>query len=537
MKQPFITIATALALTLTFGMAYRSNAARLLGIDVYSGDNNGNTINWSTVKSGGISWAICKATQGNYYEDPQFANNMNNAKAAGVPIGCYDFADPASCTPSTEANYFWNYVKGYIKHDNKTLMPMLDWEPQTIGEASGPWMGASSAAEWVNQWCQDVTSLAAGSGIKVIPIVYCSAGWTCTYLNSSLDGWTIPNLANYNGQNPQTGSPWDGSGGECQIWGAGVWDIWQFTSTATISGISGPCDEDVFNGSSIASLIVTANVMNDWDGDGISDFVTVNTNTFVWSIRFSHDGSLHTYQFGTNGDIPMVAQDLNRDGLADYVIYRPSNHSFYYTYNGGGTQSFVWTNGIPLMSPISMDGNGVANAVTVSTNASHNLVWNVRYSHDGSNHPYQFGTNGDIPFIAQDLNRDNLADYVVYRPSNHSFYFTYAGGGTASFVWTNGLPLMSGISYDQNGVAQAVTINTNSNPMVWNIRWSHDGSNHSYAYGSPGDVPCAKFDVNGDGIMDYVVYRPSNHAFYYLYGGGGGSGSFVWGDSNSIPVF
>ncbi|HEX3628550.1 MAG TPA: family 43 glycosylhydrolase [Verrucomicrobiae bacterium] len=283
---------------------------------------------------------------------------------------------------------------------------------------------------------------------------------------------------------------------------------------------------------------VPPNHMDDFDGDGVPDAVTVNTNTYVWSIRFSRDGSVHPYQFGTNGDIPMIAQDLNRDGLADYVIYRPSNYTFYYTYNGGGTASFVWTNGTPLMSPISFDGNGVANAITVSTNASNALIWNIRWSHDGSNHSYAWGVAGDIPFASEDLNRDGLADYVVYRPSNHSFYYLYNGGGSASFQWTNGLPLMSGISYDQNGVANAITITTNaSNALVWNVRFSHDSSNHPYQFGTNGDIPCAKWDLNQDGITDYAVYRPSNHTYYWLYGGGGGSGSFVLGTNGDIPVF
>src|SRR5262245_60348954 len=67
--------------------------AYIQGIDVYTGDG---TINWSSVKSGGISFAFTKATEGVDFIDAKFTANMTNAKAAGVLIGPYHFARPDS---------------------------------------------------------------------------------------------------------------------------------------------------------------------------------------------------------------------------------------------------------------------------------------------------------------------------------------------------------------------------------------------------------------------------------------------------------
>ena len=161
-------IATAVTLAWSANQAQ----ARLLGVDVYAGNG---TVNWSSVHSAGISFAFVKATQGNYYQDANMAANMNNGKAAGLCVGVYDLADPASCTPSTEANYFWNYAKNYITADGSTLMPVLDFEPNTLGEST--FIGASSWADWVNQWCTDVRNLAAAQGLSVTPIIYVSAGY------------------------------------------------------------------------------------------------------------------------------------------------------------------------------------------------------------------------------------------------------------------------------------------------------------------------------------------------------------------------
>ena len=61
------------------------------GIDVYAGTG---TINWTSVKNSGVSFAFLKATQGTYYQDANYATNRTNANAQGIVIGAYHFADP-----------------------------------------------------------------------------------------------------------------------------------------------------------------------------------------------------------------------------------------------------------------------------------------------------------------------------------------------------------------------------------------------------------------------------------------------------------
>src|ERR1019366_9113294 len=99
--------------------------ARPLGIDVSSYQGS---INWSSVKNSGMTFAGAKATEGTFYIDAYFTGNENNGKAAGVYMGAYHFAHPESDSPGSEENYFWNEAKDYIKSDGKTLMPMLDME-------------------------------------------------------------------------------------------------------------------------------------------------------------------------------------------------------------------------------------------------------------------------------------------------------------------------------------------------------------------------------------------------------------------------
>src|ERR1017187_2158573 len=236
-------------------------AQRPLGIDVSS--YQGSSINWTNVKSSGVSFAWAKATEGVSINDADFTINAVNAKAAGVHIGAYDFAHPENNTPSAEASHFWNVAGNYIKADGLSVQPALDYE--TFTAPNNVPVGATSYADWANQWCSAIVSKAAAAGVAVKPIIYtstCEAG----YLNSSDAQW-LPWIANPSGLSAQTGSP--RSPTSCtnsgyEIWGPGVWSVWQYSWTGPVPGIPGTndMDLDVFNGTSnqmIAVLVIGTN--------------------------------------------------------------------------------------------------------------------------------------------------------------------------------------------------------------------------------------------------------------------------------------
>ncbi|HZQ46068.1 MAG TPA: GH25 family lysozyme, partial [Verrucomicrobiae bacterium] len=97
MKIPLqITLHLAAIGLLGTSTIQQAMAQRPIGVDVshYQG-----SINWSSVKGAGYSFAWAKATEGTYGEDDTFVNNENNGKGAGVYIGAYHFARPDLTSP------------------------------------------------------------------------------------------------------------------------------------------------------------------------------------------------------------------------------------------------------------------------------------------------------------------------------------------------------------------------------------------------------------------------------------------------------
>ena len=284
-------------------------AQRPLGIDVSSYQAQPN---WTSVKGTGITYAWAKATEGSDIIDGDFTYNESNGKAAGVYMGGYHFAHPANNSPDTEASYFWSEAGSYILADGKTIMPSLDYETFT-GVVSG-----YTYSTWANEWCSDIVTDSAARGVKVVPVIYSDLSGFCN-LNSTVAQW-IPWPARPNGESPQTGNPWDVDG-SCDVWGTGVWTVWQY-SQATISGITtGVVDEDVFNGTAsqlVTTLIATAsapsvpaNTTAYWDPSGLKASPgsggTGTWNTAVADWWYSGGSSSSNYLYSTSGDNPVFA--------------------------------------------------------------------------------------------------------------------------------------------------------------------------------------------------------------------------------------
>lgn len=325
--------------------ANRAHAQRPLGIDVSSYQGSG--INWSSVKNSGRTFAWAKATEGTTITDADFAGNENNGKAAGVYMGAYHFAHPDLDSPSSEMSHFWSVAGGYIKADGKTYMPMLDME------VFNGHVGASSYSAWANAFINSAVSNAHGAGVNITPFIYVSSCNACEF-DGSIAAWGA-DLANYNGEDPQSGNPWN-TCTACEVWGAGSWDVWQYTSSASVSGVSGGVDADVFNGT-LSVMTATMVASSTTTAASPNPAVAINSDgrMEVFGIGSSSDG-IHGWQTTPNGGwsgwfglggggLTKITAARNLDGTLEsfcvagnvpYHTYNTTNGWIPWTSMGGG---------------------------------------------------------------------------------------------------------------------------------------------------------------------------------------------------------
>jgi GH25 family lysozyme M1 (1,4-beta-N-acetylmuramidase) len=458
--------------------------ARPLGIDVSSYQGSG--VNWTSVKNSGITFAWTKATEGTSYTDPTYSGNVAHAKAAGVYIGGYHFAQPASGSPTAEAAHFWAVSGGNVTADGKSLSPMLDMETFT------GITGASTYSDWANKFCTVIMNNATANGVKTKPAIYTSA-CSCQF-DSSVSKW-LSDIANYSGASSQTGSPWSACA-SCDAWGSGVWTAWQYTDCAGVGGVSGCVDGDVFNGTSaqlVSTMVATSvnpnlhNLRADFNNDGRDDYVFFRPSNSTWHVNFSSALGDHTFQWGAAGDIPLLCGDFSGDGSADAVVFRPS------------------------------DG-----------------TWHIRYSQDASSHAFSFGQNGDIPILGGDFDNDGVPDATVFRPSNNTWYVRFSStAGIHTFVYgtAGDIPLMNG-DFDGDGDPDAVVFRPGDG--TWHVRFSSDASSHAFQFGQSGDIPLLG-DFDKDGVPDATVFRPSTGVWYVRLSSDASERTFQFGQNGDKP--
>ena len=186
------------------------------GIDVSGYQGN---IDWKKVKAAGIKFAIIKF--GNIYDtdtndiDSKFEINYKNAKANGLKVGIF-FYNYCNEMSNLKKGLEWFFEK--IKDKKLDLPIYIDMEDKSI---------AVETVETLTNQCNEFAKIAKQKGYKAG--VYANLNWLKNELNpSKFDKDISVWVAQYNN--------------ECQY--TGTYDIWQYTSSGKVNGISGRVDMD-----------------------------------------------------------------------------------------------------------------------------------------------------------------------------------------------------------------------------------------------------------------------------------------------------
>ena len=184
------------------------------GIDVSEFQGN---IDWNKVKADGIKFAILKL--GNIYDydtnykDSKFDTNYKNAKAEGIKVGVYIY-NYCNTIDTLKKGLEWAIKKLAGKELD---MPFyLDMEDKTI---------AVETVDSLTNQCNEFAKLVKEKGYRAG--VYANVNWLKNELNpNKFDKDISVWVAQYYSKCEYTGN----------------YDIWQYTSSGKVSGISGNCD-------------------------------------------------------------------------------------------------------------------------------------------------------------------------------------------------------------------------------------------------------------------------------------------------------
>jgi autotransporter-associated beta strand protein len=395
-------------------------AQRPLGCDVSS--YQGSSVNWPSLYSAGIAFAWAKATEGTGVIDATYAGNVSRGKAARVLMGSYHFAHPESTTAAVQAAYFWTTAGANIKADGLTLMPMLDVEV-----FSGV-VGATSYADWVNQWCAAIVSAATAAGVVVKPVVYISA-CHADLLNSTVSQW-YNNIADYNGASPSTSNPWTVCADD-NVWGAGVWNFWQYNDTASYAGFPGEQpDVDVFNGTAatLASTFVATSVCYTWNPQGAT-----GGNPFTGSLSSTWEGSNWS---------------LNQTGQATPINWMEGKTALFGAHTGNGTPAFtVAMNNNHTVGGI-FDGGLTQNACNLTINGTGIMT-----------------LSGQAGFYLQNKSDGSLASLTLSNQVTGTGEMVVEGNGQ---LYLNGTNTFIGGTLLGSGAAWSGTVSFNNNHSFGN---------------------------------------------------------------------
>jgi GH25 family lysozyme M1 (1,4-beta-N-acetylmuramidase) len=204
--------------------------ANVEGIDV---SYHQGPINWPQVAAAGKGFAFVRASAGTLTADTAYWTNRSGARAAGLAVGSYHFANPDTAPNDAGNEASWFLRNAAIASGD--LIPVLDFET-----ANG--LDPVSLATWAQTWLTQVT---AATGVR--PIIYTTPKFWATSMADTdwfaRNGYSVLWIAHWT----TATEPAVPAGG----WGGNGWSLWQYSSTGVVPGISGPVDLDRFSGSSL----------------------------------------------------------------------------------------------------------------------------------------------------------------------------------------------------------------------------------------------------------------------------------------------
>ncbi len=216
-----------------------SNYSLYQGVDISY--HNG-TVNWAKMKAAGVQFVILRAGNrfaqtGKIGKDSQFDNYIKGAHSAGLKIGIYFYSQALSeAEAKEEAEFTLSVINPY--KDYITLPVAYDYEFAEVSKsrltaAFNDWKASGTHKARMTANCEAFCDTIAEAGYD--PMIYASKTFFEDNLNySSLQKKYTIWVAHYI----------NASKGRLSTDYKGDYNLWQFSSTGKISGVSGYVDSN-----------------------------------------------------------------------------------------------------------------------------------------------------------------------------------------------------------------------------------------------------------------------------------------------------
>lgn len=229
------------------------------GIDISKWNSQGKpSIDWAKVKASGVKFVIIRAgfrgqTSAELYEDPYFKEHIEGALSAGLQVGVYFYSQAITEKEALEeASYLLSLIKDY-----KITYPVcFDWEPVSGSRAGEAKLTKAQATAVAKKFLSTIE----GYGYDAMLYSYHAA--IKQYFNmSQLEDYKTW-LAYYYSKYKYTGVEY--AVGDPLPEESYPYQMWQYSSTGTVPGISGYVDMNVaffsYSGSGVPNSAIVLNL-------------------------------------------------------------------------------------------------------------------------------------------------------------------------------------------------------------------------------------------------------------------------------------
>jgi GH25 family lysozyme M1 (1,4-beta-N-acetylmuramidase) len=207
--------------------AAASGSGPVRGLDISAYQHVGKPIDWQEIARQGARFVSVKATEGTYYRNPYYGSDTKAAKAAGLVVLPYVFANPAADAGAPTARYA---VAVTGKHGPSGTPLVVDLENDPYKKKKDCYgVSKTETVKWIGGFLGTARKLTGRW-----PIIYTTAAWwnectggTTKFTHDPL--W----LAAFGASKPSVPSPWS------------RWAFWQYSDNGKLAGI-GPVDLDYY---------------------------------------------------------------------------------------------------------------------------------------------------------------------------------------------------------------------------------------------------------------------------------------------------